>query len=142
MNQPSYRINDTLQFNPNDPTLERLGSKESLEPLVSSLAKFLIENEHRPVKHEELIEKFWGPTVKGEEALMKAISKARKKFGSETIKTISKVGYRWQARTEKVNPQSLRLPKFIEDLLGTRMTIVLIIVCLFILKSILFPHAH
>jgi DNA-binding winged helix-turn-helix (wHTH) protein len=138
-----YLINNNIVFNVWDNTLEFSGSRESIEPLLGSIVAYLIENADRPVNREELIEKFWGPTVKSDEALMKAISKIRKKFNVTVIKTINKVGYQWIAPVE-VQPAKNKvftLPTLTSKFLNMP-AVVLIGLVLFIIKAILFPHPH
>jgi hypothetical protein len=65
--------------------------------MVARFILFMIESAPGVVSHEVLIEKFWGPTVNGGDALMKTVSKSRKLFDFEVIRTVSKCGYQWVA---------------------------------------------
>jgi DNA-binding winged helix-turn-helix (wHTH) protein len=138
-----YLINKTVLFTVCDNTMEFYGTTETIEPLLSSVMVYLIENSYRPVTRDELIQKFWGPTVKSDEALMKAISKIRKKFKFTVIKTVNKVGYQWIATVEvPTNKPVLLRRRFAVDLSANWYTVVVILAVLFVIKTILFPHAH
>jgi DNA-binding winged helix-turn-helix (wHTH) protein len=140
-----YLINKTVLFTVSDNTMEFYGATETIEPLLCSVMVCLIENSHRPVTRDELIKKFWGPTVKSDEALMKAISKIRKKFKFTVIKTVNKVGYQWIATVEvrgSINKPVLLRRRFAVDLSANWYTVVVILAVLFLIKTILFPHEH
>jgi DNA-binding winged helix-turn-helix (wHTH) protein len=143
--QNVYRIGEGFAIHPSENKLTRPeGSSQTVEPLLISIIIYLIAKSPAVATHDQLINEFWGPTVKGDEALMKAISKIRRLFPFQVIKTISKVGYQWATFVEKQNDKTrsmpllsrIAIPKFKPVTLG------LILMILIILKGILFPHSH
>lgn len=144
--QNTYWINDSFDFLASENKLVRNGKEESVEKMIAELSLFLIENANRPVTHEELVQKFWGPTVKSNEAMMKAVSKARKVFGSNSIRTIPKVGYQWVAKTERVQErsQSGRMISLFRNYSNKDLLVrgFLLLAFMMVIKGIFFPHEH
>ena len=63
----------------------------------------LIGADERVVAREELLKRCWGGCVVSEDAIQRAISKARKLLaldGDFEIRTVSRVGYRLQKRSK------------------------------------------
>jgi DNA-binding winged helix-turn-helix (wHTH) protein len=140
--QTTYRIGGDFLLNPEDNTLTKPdGSVQSIEPLLVALMVYLIEHTPEPVTHELLIAVFWGPTVKGPEALMKAVSKIRKLFPFNVIKTISKVGYAWTAGVSAYEMPKRRFIQGIKTIARIRPANLFFLgLVLVILKAIFFPH--
>lgn len=135
-----YRINGSATLDPSTNTIrDDSGFIRKVEPLLCQVMVHLIENSGQPVRHEDLIERFWGPTVKGHEALMKTISKIRKLFPAEVISTVSKMGYQWTATVDIRHARTGILAFMPRWSLPTAIFIGLL---LMILKAIIFPHAH
>lgn len=138
----SYRVNGTMEFHPASNRIVRSGSEEIVERMMVDVATFLIENRDRPVGHEELIQKFWGPTVKGKEVMVKSISKLRKIFGADAIRTIPKTGYQWVAATEELVWTKTKRPSIFNRYSGKELLIrgALVLGAMMILRGIFFPH--
>ncbi len=120
------------------------GVIKSIEPLLTAIILFLKDRSPEIVTHAELIERFWGPTVKGRDALTKSISKIRNLFPFEVISTCSKVGYKWVASEQKNEDQivSKYTTNWVKAYLSRPVILVLLLAILLTVRAIVFPHPH
>ena len=102
-----YRFDDFL-VDPKTWKLSRDGHEIHLEPVVLKLLIYLIENRHRLVTRQELMDTVWGDTVISESALTKAVARLRKALGDDSathryVETVRSRGYRFVADVEEVD---------------------------------------
>lgn len=94
----------TLKINQETRTVNQLGKKIELTNKEYQLLIYLMENRHRVVPREELLNEIWGFDFMGESrALDVHVRALRSKLDNETTKYISTsrgVGYRFEERTK------------------------------------------
>ena len=81
------------------------GEIRPIEPKVFSLLAFLIENRHRVVSKDDMIEVVWNGRIVSDAALSSAISAARSAVGDDgkaqaLIRTVARRGFRFVAEIE------------------------------------------
>lgn len=82
--------------------VESGGAIETLEPRVMQVLVLLAGMEGRTVSRDLMVERCWGGVVVGEDAIQRCIGRLRKlaeATGAFEIVTLSRVGYRLQAKT-------------------------------------------
>lgn len=102
---------DAFELDPEQFELRKDGVPVAVEPQVLSLLQFLVENAHRVVTRDEIIETVWDGRFISEAAVSSRISLARAALGDDGkqqlyIKTIHRKGLRFVAnvRTIKGEP--------------------------------------
>jgi TolB-like protein len=85
------------------------GVPRDLEPKSFRLLQFLIEQRDHVVGKEEVLAAVWNGTVVSDNALSRAIAQIRKVIGDDSkqphyIQTVPRVGYRFVAEAELVDP--------------------------------------
>jgi len=93
-----------FRLNPVARELFRDGQPVSVPASAFDCLVYLVENRHRTIARDELIGAIWGRADVSENLLAQTIVRLRRTFddtGSEqhTIRTITRVGYRWMADT-------------------------------------------
>ncbi|MEN3333665.1 MAG: hypothetical protein V7641_3030 [Blastocatellia bacterium] len=104
--KPIYRF-DGIELDTSLGCLQRQGREQALRPKSYGLLVYLIENRHRLVTKEELIEHFWDSAAVTDDALVQVIVEIRRALGDSSrqphyIKTIPKAGYRFIGTVEAV----------------------------------------
>jgi TolB-like protein/tetratricopeptide (TPR) repeat protein len=77
------------------------GTIETLEPRVMQVLVLLAQAAGRTVSRDEMVERCWGGTIVGEDAIQRCIGRLRKladASGAFEIVTLSRVGYRLEVR--------------------------------------------
>ncbi len=82
------------------PELRLDGEVVAVEPKVFDILVYLIENRHRIVSKDELIEKVWGGRIVSDAAITSRINLVRQAVGDDgrtqkVVKTVSKRGFRF-----------------------------------------------
>lgn len=82
--------------------LRRDGARVPVEPQVLALLQHLVENRHRVVSKDELIERIWNGRIVSEAAIASRVKSARAAIGDDgasqgAIRTLHKVGFRFVA---------------------------------------------
>jgi TolB-like protein/Tfp pilus assembly protein PilF len=85
-----------------DYSLTRNGVNHPIEPQVFDLLVYLIENKHRVVTREELLERLWHGRIVSDSAINARLKEARKAIGDtgkqqRVIKTLHRRGYQFIA---------------------------------------------
>jgi len=119
------------------------GKESKLDPKAFKTLKFLIENKHRVVTSDELIEKVWDNRQINNDVVVSAVGRIRKLFKDadiqqETIHTVHKVGYRFtlnidqqkNSPTKSSNSGSLQRHKILNGVL-----VVALIICGYVIFS-------
>lgn len=93
----------------------RDGQVVHVEPTVLKLLVFLIENRHRLVKKQELLDAVWGEAYVSESALSKAIARLRKALEDtpskpKYIETVHALGYRFTAEIQVIEQPTENKP--------------------------------
>ncbi len=93
----------------------REGQVVHVEPTVLKLLVFLIENRHRLVKKQELLDAVWGEAYVSESALSKAIARLRKVLEDtpskpKYIETVHALGYRFTAEIQVIEQPTENKP--------------------------------
>ena len=93
-----YRL-DQWVFNPDVRLLIKAGKEVKLQPKVSQLLEFLVQNPGRTVTREEIFSSVWSGRVVTDDVLSKTMSVLRSNLGDTLknpryIQTVSKAGYR------------------------------------------------
>jgi adenylate cyclase len=84
--------------------IETGGAIKTLEPRVMQVLVLLAEMEGRTVSRDVMVERCWGGVIVGEDAIQRCIGRLRKvadATGAFEIVTLSRVGYRLNARTSE-----------------------------------------
>ena len=85
-------------------TIAKDGQTKSVEPKVMAVLAMLVSRAGQVVTREEILDKVWPTETGGDEGLSRNISVLRNELGDErpyqTIKTIPKKGYRFDAEVE------------------------------------------
>ncbi len=146
----TFLINERFEFHVNRDQLVDLQTKRriKLEPLISNTLLFLIRNRSEVIRRAEIINRFWSIDTYADEALTKAISKLRKELKDDPaqpkcIRTISKVGYEWIGEIQLKEHYAKEVIRKIPVLNFSRRTVtglLLILMILFVIKSIFLPH--
>lgn len=96
--------------------VRRGGQERHLRHQTFDVLLYLLEQRHRLVTKDELIEAVWGDTIVTENALVQCIAEIRRALGDDPhhprfIKTFSKAGYRFIGEVEEqtVEPPPLHL---------------------------------
>ncbi len=86
---------DTLFF-PKTHELQKKGDRIVLSSKDSAILQYLLQNAHRSVSNEELMQNLWEYDAMPSEATLRShIRTIRNTIGKECIKTIRGVGYQW-----------------------------------------------
>lgn len=109
-----YRFGD-FELDPAVRELRRCGSSVPLEPKAFDLLCYLIENRHRTVGKDEMLEVLWPRMVVSDASLTTCIRKARKAVGDSSeaqsvIRTSQRRGYRFVAPLLSVETEGPRPP--------------------------------
>lgn len=85
------------------------------EPLVLDLLILLVENQHRLVDRDELVEKIWKGRIVSDWAIASRIKRLRQLLGDDgqtqsTIRTVRGRGFRFARDVRLVAPQALAVP--------------------------------
>jgi DNA-binding winged helix-turn-helix (wHTH) protein/TolB-like protein len=104
-----YRFG-TVRIDPAGRYLTRDGEEQHLRERSFEVLIYLLENRHRLVKKEELIEHIWKVDAVTDDVLVQSIGEIRKAVGDDRrnpqfVKTIPKSGYRLIAAVEEVLEQ-------------------------------------
>ncbi|MDX2211316.1 MAG: winged helix-turn-helix domain-containing protein [Sphingopyxis sp.] len=87
--------------------IEAGGTVETLEPRVMQVLVLLAEMEGRTVSRDLMVERCWGGVIVGEDAIQRCIGRLRKVAEATNafeIVTLSRVGYRMNARIDAATP--------------------------------------
>ncbi|MEP6872860.1 MAG: transcriptional regulator [Burkholderiales bacterium] len=84
------------------------GQQRGIEPRAFNLLAYLLEQRHRVVSKDELLDKIWPGEVVSVGSIARAVLKARQALGDDDesvfIKTVPRVGYRFVAPLSPGNP--------------------------------------
>jgi len=103
-----YRIGE-VEVDPARGCIRRAGQEQHLRRQTFQVLLYLLEQRHRLVSREELIEQVWQGAAVTDDAVVQSIVDLRKAFGDDPrhprfIKTVPKAGYRFIADVEEVRP--------------------------------------
>lgn len=103
--KPSYRVED-IEIDTQRCCVRYGGQERYLRRQAFQVLVYLLEQRHRAVTKDELIEKFWHDTAVTDNALVQCILDIRKGLGDHArnpqyIKTVPKVGYRFVGPAEE-----------------------------------------
>ena len=92
-------------LDPDQRELRRDGVRRPVEPQVLALLQLLIENRHRVVTKDELIEHIWHGRIVSDAAIASRVKSARQAIGDDgasqaAIRTLPKHGFRFVAEVE------------------------------------------
>ena len=98
---PSYRFGE-FELDAATASLRRGGQEVSLPPKAFQVLLYLVEQRERVVPKQELVEALWKDTFVTDDALVQAVTAARKALGDDAenprfIRTKPKVGYQFIA---------------------------------------------
>lgn len=104
LGKQAYRF-EKIEFNPIEGCLRRDGQEFYLRQKLVQVLIYLIEQRHRTVTKDELIDNVWEGVAITDDALVQSIKDVRKALGDDYrqprfIKTIPKIGYRFIAPVE------------------------------------------
>ncbi len=105
----SYRVED-IEIDTQRCCVRRGGEEHYLRRQAFQVLVYLLEQRHRAVTKDELVEEFWHDTAVTDNALVQCILDIRKGLGDHArspqyIKTVPKVGYRFVGPVEERQPQ-------------------------------------
>ncbi len=99
-----YRVGD-LCIDEDLFEIRRRGNFVAVEPQALDLILYLLNNRHRVVPKQELVERLWQGRRVTQSALTRCVCMARKSLGTPSlIKTVYKRGYRWNATPADAAP--------------------------------------
>ncbi|TMP37634.1 winged helix-turn-helix domain-containing protein [Pseudoalteromonas rubra] len=87
---------DDFEFDSTDLILHRAGEALAIRHNEAKLLALLLENTHRVLSKEEILNEVWQGKVVSDQAVFQNISHLRALFGNDAIKTYAKRGYQWQ----------------------------------------------
>ncbi|MCO7189766.1 MULTISPECIES: winged helix-turn-helix domain-containing protein [unclassified Pseudoalteromonas] len=87
---------DNFEFDSTDLILHRAGEALAIRHNEAKLLALLLENTHRVLSKEEILNEVWQGKVVSDQAVFQNISHLRALFGNDAIKTYAKRGYQWQ----------------------------------------------
>ena len=98
---PSYRFGE-FELDAATASLRRAGQEVSLPPKAFQVLLYLVEQRERVVPKQELVEALWKDTFVTDDALVQAVTAARKALGDDAesprfIRTKPKIGYQFIA---------------------------------------------
>ena len=98
-------------FEPSDGSLARDGVRSRLDPRIASLLELLAERVGDVVDKDTILERVWGETTVGKDAVPVAVYELRKALGDDAkspryIETVPKRGYRLIAAVESAGSVS------------------------------------
>jgi DNA-binding winged helix-turn-helix (wHTH) protein len=101
---PSYRFGE-FQLDAATASLRRAGQEVPLPPKAFQVLLYLAERRERVVSKQELVEALWKDTFVTDDALVQAVTAARKALGDDAenprvIRTKPKIGYQFIATLE------------------------------------------
>jgi DNA-binding winged helix-turn-helix (wHTH) protein/tetratricopeptide (TPR) repeat protein len=96
--EPPFRLGE-IEIHPATRQIVRGDRRETLQPRIMQVLVALAQADGAILTRDELIERCWGGTIVGENAIQRAISRIRdlaEEFGPDAfdVETITKVGYR------------------------------------------------
>ncbi len=102
-----YRVDD-FEINVETREISRQGTEMSVEPQAFDLLLFLLENRHRMVGKDELIETIWAGRAISDAALSSCIKAARRALGDDgqrqaMIRTVHGRGFRFVGAVEELD---------------------------------------
>src|SRR6185295_11335031 len=103
-----YRF-DPFELDQEKVELRRGSEVVPLEPQVFALLHYLIEQRHRVVTKDEIVEKIWDGRIVSDSAVSSRIKSARQALGDDgvaqrMIRTVHRVGFRFVAEVETPVP--------------------------------------
>ncbi len=103
-----YEVDD-FEINVETREISRQGTQMSVEPQAFDLLLFLLENRHRMVGKDEIIETIWGGRAISDAALSSCIKAARRALGDDgqrqaMIRTVHGRGFRFVGAVEVFGP--------------------------------------
>ncbi|MGH9788687.1 MAG: winged helix-turn-helix domain-containing protein [Candidatus Acidiferrales bacterium] len=109
---PSYRFGE-FELDAATASLRRGGQEVSLPPKVFQVLLYLVEQRQRVVPKQELVEALWKDTFVTDDALVQAVTAARKALGDDAeaprfIRTKPKIGYQFIAPLDAAVPSAVR----------------------------------
>jgi len=101
---PSYRFGE-FELDAATASLRRGGQEVALPPKAFQVLLYLVEQRQRVVPKQELVEALWKDTFVTDDALVQAVTSARKALGDDAesprfIRTKPKIGYQFIAALE------------------------------------------
>ena len=110
-----YRFENTV-INTEKRTISKDDENLAVEPKLFSLLIYFCENANRALSRDELIKAVWQDRIVSEAAVNRAIAQLRKHIEIDTanlklIITVSKVGYTFTSKVEKITNTSKQEPQ-------------------------------
>jgi tetratricopeptide (TPR) repeat protein/DNA-binding winged helix-turn-helix (wHTH) protein len=107
LNSPIYRF-DGVEVDPSQRSLRREGEELAVRHQSFQVLVYLLEQRHRPVTKEDLINYIWQSQAVTDDSLVQVIIELRRSLGDDPrrprfIKTVPKVGYRFIAPVEELS---------------------------------------
>jgi len=111
---PSYRFGE-FELDAATASLRRGGQELSLPPKAFQVLLYLVEQRQRVVPKQELVEALWKDTFVTDDALVQAVTAARKALGDDAesprfIRTKPKIGYQFIATIDSFPPAAAAAP--------------------------------
>lgn len=105
--QKVYRL-ENVEIDVSRLSLKRDGEARHLRPQPFQVLIYLLEQRERVVTKKELMDRVWGDTAVGDNALEQCLAEIRRVIGDDSrqprfIKTVPRVGYRFIGEVEEVN---------------------------------------
>jgi DNA-binding winged helix-turn-helix (wHTH) protein len=109
---PSYRFGE-FELDAATASLRRGGQELPLPPKAFQVLLYLVEQRQRVVPKQELVEALWKDTFVTDDALVQAVTAARKALGDDAesprfIRTKPKIGYQFIAVLDSAPPLTAR----------------------------------
>jgi len=121
-NQPIYRL-DGIEVDPSRVCLIRDGEERHVRQKTFQVLIYLLEQRHRLITKDELIEHVWPDTAVTDNALEQCLAEIRKVLGDDSrhprfIKTVPRAGYRFIGTVEEVSLDGVVVPTTKEGATG------------------------
>src|SRR6185436_404200 len=108
--QRIYRL-DGVEIDTGHLCLRRDNQEQHLRSKTFQVLVYLLEQRHRLVSKDELIERVWAGTAVSDNTLEHCLAEIRKILGDDSrqprfIKTVPRGGYRFIAQVEEIDPSA------------------------------------
>src|ERR1700676_574863 len=107
-----FRLGE-IEIDPAQACIRRNGSEQYVRPRTFEVLTFLLQQRHRVVTKQELIEKIWNGTSISDDGLVQCIVEIRKALSDDPheprfVRTFPKQGYRFIGAVEEIKPPQNR----------------------------------
>jgi adenylate cyclase len=111
----AFRLGE-IEIDPAQACIRRNGSERYVRPRTFEVLIFLLQQRHRVVTKEELIEKIWDGTAISDDGLVQCVVEIRKALSDDPheprfVRTFPKQGYRFIGSVVEIKPSQTRAEK-------------------------------